>query len=90
MCDPFWSKPLDLVIFYHFFSIYVNQNYVRSDLSDVTPAYGNIGLTSQETQEMIAARHHDLTDAALTFVKFQITHPAKLSAVLDIDHVLRL
>lgn len=73
-----------------FFSINVNQNNVGANLSNVLPTNRNFRVTSQEVKQLTASRHHDLTDAPLALVKFQIANSSQLSTIPDIDYILIL
>lgn len=66
----------------------VNQNDIRSDLPDILERDHDIRFTVQKTQDLVTSRNHDLTDAPAAGIKLQITHPAQLLTVPDIDDIL--
>ena len=66
----------------------VNENNIRPDLFDILKGNHNIGFTVQKSQKLITAWYHNLADAAAAGIKFQVTHPPQLSAVLYIDDIL--
>lgn len=78
------------VIILRFFLIYVNQNNVWSDLTNVLPTDCHLRFAPQKAKQLAGSRNHDLANAALALIKFQITNPSKPSAIPDIDHVLIL
>lgn len=66
----------------------VNQNDIRSYLTDIFEGNDNIGLTIQKIQNPVVSGNHNLADTSTTGIKLQITYLTQLFAVLDIYDIL--
>ncbi len=65
--------------------LYIDQNNIRSDLTDIFITNCKIPLAVDKIQPFITARHNDFMNLSAAFVKLQVTNASQFLTVPDID-----
>ena len=71
-----------------YLTVNVNQNNIRSNLTNILKWNYNVWLTIQEAQYPVISRNHDFANTATAGIKLQIANPTQLFAILDVDDIL--